>query len=111
MSIPHTQAGQPVAVTPYAQALSTQKTVALFKSAQLEVIRLVLAAGKSMPLHKVAGETTLQCIEGCIDVQLDGSSTRLAAGHMLFLPSQVPHALHAREDSSALLTLVLCRAA
>ena len=110
MSIPHAQAGQPVAVMPFAAALSGQKTVALFKSAQLEVMRLVLAAGKSMPLHKVAGETTIQCIEGAIDVQLNGGSTTLSAGHLLFLPSQVPHSLHAQQDSSALLTMVLCRA-
>ena len=40
--------------------------LALFKTEELEVIRLVLAAGKSLPPHKVPGEITIQCLEGRI---------------------------------------------
>jgi quercetin dioxygenase-like cupin family protein len=67
----------------------------------------VLAAGKSMPTHKVSGEITIQCVEGMLDVQVNGSSTLLAAGQLMFLLGEVPHSVTAREPASALVTIVL----
>ena len=107
MSIPHALSGQPVPVAPYGPQLAEQRTVALFKSDQLEVIRLVLAAGKSMPLHRLSGEVTIQCIEGTLDVGLHGDSTLMQAGERMFLLSDVPHSVTARTHASALVTIVL----
>ena len=107
MSIPHAQSGQAIDVTPYGASLPEQRTVALFKSEQLEVMRLVLAAGKSMPAHKVAGEITIQCLEGRIDVQVDGQSTVLLPHQLMYLRGNVPHSVTALESASALVTLVL----
>lgn len=107
MSIPHAQPGQAIDVSPFNQTLPEQRTVALFKSAQLEVIRLVLAAGKTMPEHQLRGEITIQCIEGVLDVQIEGVSTLLQSGQLMFLPGQVPHSVTAMEDASALVTIVL----
>jgi hypothetical protein len=64
MAIPHALPGQAIDVAPLGTRLSSEQTIALFKSADLEVIRLVLPAGKSLPPHKVAGEITIQCVEG-----------------------------------------------
>ncbi len=109
MSIPHAQSGQAIDVAPFAHALPEQRTVALFKSEQLEVMRLVLLAGKSMPAHKVAGELTIQCLEGRIDVEVQGQSTVLQPGQLVFLLGNVPHSVTALDDASALVTLVLCK--
>ena len=109
MSIAHAISGEPIDVTPYDARLGEQRSAALFKSEQLEVIRLVLSAGKSMPMHKVSGEITIQCIEGELDVQVDGNSTRLLAGQLMFLLGSVPHSVTAIANASALVTLVLLR--
>ena len=37
------------------------------KTEEMELIRLVLAAGKVLPNHKVAGPITVHCIEGKIE--------------------------------------------
>lgn len=87
-------------------ALSGQ-SVALFKSEQLEVIRLVLPAGRAMPMHAVPGEITVQCLEGCIDFETPGRQQRLQAGELLFLKGGEPHALQGVEDASVLVTIVL----
>jgi len=87
----------------------SEKTVALFKSAELEVMRLVLAAGKAAPPHKVAGEITIQCIEGRLDVTIAGASHVLEAGQLLFLAGGVVHGVTALQDSSALVTIALPR--
>jgi quercetin dioxygenase-like cupin family protein len=107
MAIPHTPPGETVDVTPLGARLSSVKTHALFKSVDLEVIRLVLRTGKSLPTHKVPGELTIQCIEGVIDVAVEGRSQVLRAGQLLYLAGDVPHAVRALEDASALVTIAL----
>ncbi|QHE74798.1 hypothetical protein [Hydrogenophaga sp. PBL-H3] len=87
-------------------ALSTQ-SIALFKSEQLEVIRLRLPLGRAMPMHQVAGEITVQCLEGVIDFETPEGVQRLQPGQLLFLRSGVPHSLLAVEDASVLVTIVL----
>ena len=107
MAIPHANPAQAIDVQPLGARLQGEKTSALFKSEQLEVIRLVLQAGKSLPPHKVSGEITVQCIEGEIDVTAGGQSHVLRAGQMLYLARDVMHGVAARQDSSALVTIVL----
>jgi quercetin dioxygenase-like cupin family protein len=109
MAIPHALPGEPVNVQPLGARLASEKTAALFKSEQLEVIRLNLLAGKALPPHSVPGEITIQCIEGEIDVTVDGGSHLLAAGQLLFLEGGASHGVVALRDSSALVTIVLGR--
>lgn len=109
MAIAHAVSGQPTDVSPLGAALPGARTIALFKTDEIEVIRLVLPAGKSMTPHKVAGAITVQCIEGRVNITSDDGSHILSAGQLLFLPGGVQHGLVALEDSSALLTIVLCK--
>lgn len=110
MAIPHASAGQPIDVHPLGERLAGEKTVALFKARDLELMRLVLTAGKSLPPHKVAGEITIQCIEGVLDVTVDGRSQVLRAGQLLFLAGGALHGVTAIENASALVTIALRKA-
>lgn len=105
MAIPHAQPGQPVDIRPLGSRLSGEKSVALFKSDQLEVMRVVLPAGKSLPPHAVAGELTIQCLEGRVGVTVNGEPRVLDPGHLLYLPGGVLHDVVGIDDSSALVTL------
>ncbi|MBB4841707.1 quercetin dioxygenase-like cupin family protein [Paucibacter oligotrophus] len=109
MAIPHISPGQVLDLRPLGAGLHEAKTVALFKSEHLELIRLVLLAGKSLPPHKVAGDITIQCIEGAITVSLEADECLLRAGQMLYLAGKALHGVHALEDSSALLTIALIK--
>lgn len=109
MAIPHAAPGQAIDVRPLGARLSDAKTVALFKSEGLEVMRLVLQAGRSLPPHKVPGEITVQCLEGRLDVTAEGRSHLLGAGQMLYLQGGVLHGVTALEDASALVTVALRR--
>jgi quercetin dioxygenase-like cupin family protein len=109
MAIPHAAPGETIDVRALGIDLAGTKTTALFKSEDLEVMRLVLMAGKSLPPHKVPGEITIQCIEGRIDVTAAGKSHLLAAGQLLLLSGNVVHGAVALEDSSALVTIALKR--
>ena len=107
MALPHVIAGQAVPVQPLGPRLQDAKTSALFKSEDLELIHLVLAKGKSLPPHKVAGEITLQCLEGRLDISVDGHSRVLGPGQLLFLQRNALHAVTALEDASGLMTIAL----
>lgn len=107
MAIPHANPGQPIDIRPLGLELSNARTLALFKSGELEVIRLVLLAGKSFPQHKVPGEITIQCLEGKFEVTTEGHSRLLQAGQLLYLPGGIPYSLVGIEDASGLITIVL----
>ena len=109
MALPHASSGQIVDILPTEGTLPSAKSFALFKSAQLEVMRVVLPAGKAFPPHRVAGEITVQCLEGRIDFSVDGAAQELRAGQLLHLEGGVLHGLVGIEDSSALVTIVLCK--
>ncbi len=107
MALHHAEQGEVVDVRPYGAAIRNEQSIALFKSTQLEVMRLVFPAGHHMPLHKVAGEVTLQCLEGAVDVHAEGRTHRLPAGHLLYLRGGVEHSVHAPQAASLLVTIVL----
>lgn len=109
MAIHHAMSGEAVDVRPLGARLGDAASVALFKSDDLEVIRLVLPRGKSLPVHRVDGEITVQCIEGRIELAADSRPIVLTAGQLVFLSGGVEHGVSATEDSSALLTIALRR--
>ena len=108
MAIPHATPGQAIDVRPLGHRLAQERTVALFKSRDLEVMRVVLRAGNSLPPHQVPGEIIIQCLEGKIDVTAGGASHLLGEGHLLYLEGNVRHGVAALENASFLVTIALC---
>lgn len=80
MALQHAAPGALINVHPYGETLHQARTVALFKTTQLEVIRLVLPAGRKVPPHQVPGQITVQCLEGSICFEVDGKSILMEAG-------------------------------
>ena len=107
MAIPHAQPGEVIDVRPLADTLASSKTRTLFKTPHVEVIRIVLAAGKVIADHKAPGEITVQCLEGRIAFKTMGQNKELQSGDMLYLSPEEVHSVEAIKDSSFLLTMVL----
>jgi len=110
MAIPHARPGQIVDILPRDGTLPSAQSYAFFKSDQLEVMRVVLPAGKAFPPHRVAGEITVQCLEGRIEISVDGAMQVLRAGQLMHLGGGVQHGLVGLDDASALVTIVLGKA-
>ena len=82
-------------------------TAAIIKARQLEVIRVVLPAGKALRQHDTPGEITVQCIEGEVEFSIGPTAHMLRAGDFLHLAPRAPHALRAIRDASLLVTICL----
>lgn len=107
MAISHADSGDVIDIHPLGAALANTKTTTLVKTKALEVIRLVIPAGKEIPEHRAHGEITVQCLEGRVAFATSGTKRDLVAGQMLYLSSEELHSLHGIEDSSVLVTIVL----
>lgn len=105
MALPHAASGQVVNLL--GSTVPSAQTLALFKSSGLEVMRLILPAGKVVPSHQVAGEITVQCLEGRFEFTAEGRTQVMRAGQLLHLSGGVAHSLVALEDAAALVTMVL----
>jgi quercetin dioxygenase-like cupin family protein len=109
MAIRHARPGQIVHLLTSDGTLPTLQSFALFKSDQLELLRLVLPRGKSFPPHSVAGEITLQVLEGRVEIEVAGIPQILGAGQLMHLEGDVEHSLRGIDDASVLITIVLCK--
>lgn len=106
MSIHHAKSSEVIQLA-LGTALVSAKTTTLVKTADLELIRLVLPAGKEIPSHKAPGEITVQCLEGRVLFTADDKTQELVAGQLLYLSANEPHSVKAVEDCSLLVTLLL----
>lgn len=79
----------------------------MVKASDLEVIRLVVSAGTEIPIDKVVGEITVQCLAGRVLLTTDDKSQELEAGQFVFLAAAEPHSLRGIEDASLLVTIQL----
>lgn len=107
MALQHAASGECIPLQRGDDDIAHFTSVALAKTDNMELIRLVLPKERAMPEHMVEGEMTLQCLEGEIVCNAHGGSTVLQPGEMLFLLGGVPHSVQAKVDSVALLTILL----
>ena len=107
MAQPHLAPGELIHLEPLGARVAQTVTHALVKSTQLEIIRVVLPAGKSLPRHEVPGEITVQCLEGTAEFITVNQTQRMQAGDFLYLAGHVAHEIKALEDASLLVTIRL----
>lgn len=107
MAIHHASSGELIDIRPFKDNLSHEISKTLYKSDHLEVFRMTLLAGKAMPAHHIAGETTVQCIEGSVLLTVAGTSQLMREGSLICIAGGAVHALKAIEDSSVLVTILL----
>lgn len=110
MALPHARSTQVVHLHPLGQRVADTPSFAIIKARQLEVIRVVLAAGQDMHQLGAPGEATLYCLEGEARFRAEGSAETLRAGDFLHLQPGTPYSLHALRDASLLVTFCLVAA-
>lgn len=76
----------------------------LIKTESMNVMRLVLPAGKEIAEHKAPKEITVQCVAGAVAFSTSDATVTMTAGKMLFLQPGELHSLKAIDDSIVLVT-------
>lgn len=107
MALAHASPWQPVDLSPLGAQLRGCASHAILKTHALELMRVVLPAGQTLPPHQVYGETTIQCLEGAVDVEGEQQRCRLEPGQLVLLPAKARHAVQAVRDASLLVTIQL----
>jgi quercetin dioxygenase-like cupin family protein len=107
MAVPHAKPGDVVDVRPLGPALASAQTTTLVRAEQVEVIRLLVPAGKDIAEHKAKGEIVVQCLEGRVAFTAFGKTQNLEAGKLLYLPTGEPHSVKGIDNASLLLTILL----
>jgi len=107
MAIPHAEPGEVIDISPLGEELPETHTSTLVKTNSLEVLRLVLPAGRQIDPHAVPGEITVQCLEGKAVFSALGKDQELTPGQMLYLAGGEQHAVRAVEQASLLVTILL----
>ncbi len=107
MALPHAQPLDIIDVRPLGAGLPGAVTTSLLKTRALQLMRLVLPAGQGLPEHSVPGAITVQCLEGETVVTTPSRTCELAAGQLVVLDGNEPHALKATTDSTLLVTILL----
>lgn len=107
MAIPHAKPGEIVDVRPLGANLAAAQTQTLIRAAQVEVIRLIVEAGKEIHEHRAKGEIVVQCLEGRVAFTAFGKAQPLQAGELLYLPTGEAHTVKGVENASLLLTILL----
>ncbi len=107
MAIHHAHPAEVIDISPLGENLPAEQTTTLVKTDALEVLRLVLPAGKQIDPHAVPGEITVQCLEGKAVFTARGKEQELTPGQLLYLSGGDEHALRAVQDSSLLVTILL----
>lgn len=110
MALVHAVPGAPIDVRPLGERLPATASHALLKTASIELMRIVLPAGRSLPPHRVPGEITILCIEGRTWLRSETGDRMVVAGDLVLLPGGDLHALEALDDSSFVVTVLIGQA-
>jgi quercetin dioxygenase-like cupin family protein len=107
MAIPHAQPGDLIDVRPLNGAWEAHRTTTLIKTDQVDVVRMLLPAGKKIAEHRATGQILIQGVEGKVVFHTLGRTIEIEAGTMFYLPAAEPHSVEAITNSTFLLTLLL----
>ncbi len=109
MALHHAAEGEVVDLATWDEDTASGGTKAIVKTDNLELIRLTLSPEREMDTHQVAGPSVIHCLDGRIVVDAMGKSEELGPGQLMHLAPNEPHAVRAREESHALLTVMFIR--
>ncbi len=107
MALPHAHPLDTIDLRPLGASFAATPTHSLIKTASLQLMRVVLRRGESLPEHQVPGEITVHCLEGEAALTTPTRECLLTAGQLVLLAGGEPHGLRALTDTSLLVTLRL----
>ena len=63
-------------------------------------------AGQNLSEHTSPYDATIQVLDGQAEVIIDGQAIAVSCGHLIVMPANIPHSVHAREPFKMLLIMI-----
>jgi quercetin dioxygenase-like cupin family protein len=101
--------GEVVDVRPLGSELTTAQVAPLMKTSAMEVFRVVVPSGTTVPTHEFSREVIVHCLEGRARLVSPGQIYDLRAGQLLYYSSDEPFSVLGLEDASLLITAALSK--
>lgn len=79
--------------------------ITLVRQGGLAVVLTHLHAGSALDEHSAPGATTVQVLDGHVEVQVGEQTLDVASGRLIAFDARVRHSVRALEDSTILITL------
>jgi quercetin dioxygenase-like cupin family protein len=109
MPPPHVLPGQLVDVAPLETRIESERVTVLLKTDAVEILRVFIPAGESVPTYEAQGQVILHCLEGAVRLSAVGAPHGLGAGKLVHLVVQEPFSLVGVENSVLLMTVLTPR--
>lgn len=84
---------------------SGHNSITVFKTATMRSVLIGIHKGASIKKHMAASVISVQVLKGKIEFIVGDRVNKIKKGEMLALHKNIPHSVHALEDSFFLLTL------
>lgn len=78
----------------------------LLSKSEVEVVRIELAPGSSLPVHSTPVEVFFYIIEGSGEVEIGDERQTVQSGSLVESPKDIPHGLHNNADSPFVVLVV-----
>ncbi len=109
MSMQHFAPGDIIDISPSGGNFDAATSATLIRQSHIEVFRFVLRSGKSTPEHTAAGDLTIQCLQGAVELAMQDRVQVLEANQLVYLKADDAHTVKALSDSVLLITILLRR--
>jgi quercetin dioxygenase-like cupin family protein len=103
------QPGQTIDVAPLETCFESKRVTVLLKTEAVEIVRVFIPAGETVPTYESQGEVILHCLEGAVRLNARGTPRELKAGKLVCLVVHEPFSLRGVENSVLLLTVLTPR--
>ena len=104
-----TSPGEAIDIGTLGPGLVTAEIVPLIKTRDLEIFRVVVPSGDTVPTHEFSREVVVHCLEGSVKLTSPSGVHALKAGQMLLYSAYEPFSLEGQEDSALLITAALSK--
>lgn len=88
-------------------ATGGHRQIALYHYGPVTKVLFAFEAGGGLEKHAANGVVSIHALSGALNVTADGQAHELQPGQLLMLTPNVPHDVHATEESQMLLTVHL----
>lgn len=106
MDTPLVKPGETVDVRRLGAGVGTPRKTLLVKTANVEIVHIVIPAGEAIPTHEAQGEIILHCLEGRISLSALDTTHEVVAGQLFYFCINEPFSIRGIEQASLLLTII-----